>query len=441
MTSSQQPTSSRPEPSASKTGGRLAGPPNPTAPPPDLEDFFRSDMETYSALEIAAPDGSAVDLGEEKVARRESSYQIELLKLFCERGRLVALMGVLLVPVYAGFYWYLSPDAERALFPVQGMQFAVLIAIYFLFHQVRVMRWARLLTLTGYVFFCMGAAAVMALASYNQFSDESGALRAVQFAILASYGQIMLSILLLPYSLWESLLVAVLVVSSLLWSVMWSAATWTEPIYLAQFFTLGITMLLVMCIAHFQNVLRRRVFDAAFDLSDSAAQLQRLSLTDAVTQGNNRRYLENVLNSELLRAARFSRTLSVMMFDLDNFKSVNDTKGHNIGDEVLREIWHATSATVREVDTVARYGGDEFVVVLPETGCEDAQALAERLQENTRGFLIDRFGVDSIEAHVTLSIGLYTLSPSENITFEYVIEQADEKLYQAKRQGKNRVAA
>jgi diguanylate cyclase (GGDEF)-like protein len=327
------------------------------------------------------------------------------------------------------------------LLPVQAIQCGVLIVLYFLFRQVRAVQWARLLTLAGYAFFCMGAAAVMAIASYNQFGDDDGALRAVQFTILASYGLIMLSILLLPYSLWESLTVALLIAASLLWSLWWSVPTLTEPLYLSQLFTLGCTMLIVMCIAHFQNALRRRVFEAAFELADSAAQLQRLTVTDAVTEGYNRRYLETVLNGEIARAARFAHTLSVIMFDLDNFKRVNDTLGHNTGDEVLREVWRATAATVREVDTVARYGGDEFVIILPETDREAALSLAMRLQQNTREYLSGRFGENSIEAGVTLSIGLFTLCPAATVTFEYVIEQADERLYQAKRQGKNRIAA
>jgi diguanylate cyclase (GGDEF)-like protein len=144
---------------------------------------------------------------------------------------------------------------------------------------------------------------------------------------------------------------------------------------------------------------------------------------------------------EINRAARFSHPLSVMMFDLDNFKRVNDTQGHITGDAVLRAIWKTATATVRDVDTVARYGGDEFMVVLPETEIADARFIAERLQQSSAEHLAAEFGGGSIESAVTLSIGLVAISPTEPLPIETLIAAVDARLYEAKRMGKNRITS
>jgi diguanylate cyclase (GGDEF)-like protein len=151
-------------------------------------------------------------------------------------------------------------------------------------------------------------------------------------------------------------------------------------------------------------------------------------------------YLQRVLAHEISRAARFSHPLSALMFDLDNFKAVNDTQGHTIGDEVLRVVNEAAVLAVREVDTVARYGGDEFMVVLPETERDDALEIAERMQQCVQEKLQEHFGADSGPNRVTLSIGITTLRPNEKHTPENIISLADERLYEAKRMGKDRIA-
>jgi diguanylate cyclase (GGDEF)-like protein len=137
-------------------------------------------------------------------------------------------------------------------------------------------------------------------------------------------------------------------------------------VYFSHLFVLCTTTLFVLYIAHFHSLTNRRAFDATFDVMRSATRLQTLSYLDSLTGGFNRRYLEKTMSTEIARATRFARPLSFMMFDLDNFKIVNDTRGHAAGDEVLREVWSAAIGAIREVDTAARYGGDEFCVVLPK---------------------------------------------------------------------------
>ena len=124
-------------------------------------------------------------------------------------------------------------------------------------------------------------------------------------------------------------------------------------------------------------------------------EAQRLSTTDALTGLWNFRYLSMSLAREIERATRFDRPLAVLMLDLDHFKQVNDTHGHQRGDAVLRELAQRVQEQIREVDTLARYGGEEFVVVLPETTVEGAAQLAERICDAVRR---DPFGAEGEDA-------------------------------------------
>jgi two-component system cell cycle response regulator len=168
------------------------------------------------------------------------------------------------------------------------------------------------------------------------------------------------------------------------------------------------------------------------------ARLEVLALTDPLTQTHNRRALMERLTEELERARRYSLQLSVLMVDLDHFKAVNDSYGHVVGDEVLRGVSKILQREARAVDVVARFGGEEFVLVLPETGEDGAVALAERIR--TR--VAETPPVPGGEygwLRVTVSLGVATVpSPSVN-TPEDLIAVADEALYRAKAQGRNQV--
>lgn len=156
---------------------------------------------------------------------------------------------------------------------------------------------------------------------------------------------------------------------------------------------------------------------------------------DGLTGLYNHRYFQEQLRHELARARRYKRTLGLLLMDLDRFKDYNDRFGHRQGDRLLKDVAEFFRVSRRESDTVARYGGDEFAIILPETTQREALTLAKRLRN---GFEARKFGLEGA-APVTLSIGVASF-PSEAGTAEQLIEKADQGLYQAKRAGRNQVS-
>lgn len=369
---------------------------------------------------------------------REATYQRELLGLFQQRLRFNAFVGLVLIPIFQLFYYLLSPTIAAQTLGPHAMLLGVCVMYLLLAARIRKLMWARLLTVFGYALICLGASLVMVILSQNQFGMLS--LSGVQLAMLAAHSQILISIVLLPLTFYEGLVMTAIVTICLAWSSWWTVPIDRDSVQTSQIFVLVTTAIFVLSVVHFQAILRRRAFDAGFDLARSVAQLRLLSTLDAVTGGFNRLYLQRILAHEISRAARFSHPLSALMFDLDNFKAVNDTQGHTVGDEVLRVVNEATLFAVREVDITARYGGDEFMVILPETERADALEIAERVQQCVNEKLQEHFGAGSAPGRVTLSMGVITLRPNENQTPENVIALADERLYEAKRMGKNRIA-
>jgi diguanylate cyclase (GGDEF)-like protein len=172
---------------------------------------------------------------------------------------------------------------------------------------------------------------------------------------------------------------------------------------------------------------------------DTAMQLQRveaLSVTDDLTGLYNSRYLNQVLRRESKRASRSGRPLSLLFLDLDGFKSVNDRHGHLCGSRALVEAAGVIKRCARETDVVARFGGDEFAVILPDTGSEGAVAVAERVREriSAHAFLND----DSLNIHLTTSVGVATL-PDVAASAEELLKAADVAMYLVKDSGKNGV--
>ena len=167
------------------------------------------------------------------------------------------------------------------------------------------------------------------------------------------------------------------------------------------------------------------------------ARLEVLARTDPLTQLLNRRVLVERLAQEVERARRYDGKITMLMIDLDHFKRVNDQYGHLVGDDVLRDVAALLKNAVRAVDVVARYGGEEFVIVLPETPAPGALAFAERLRERIEAtdFSAHPHGT----FHLTTSIGMATFPGPRIDSGDDLLARADEALYRAKADGRNRV--
>ena len=163
-------------------------------------------------------------------------------------------------------------------------------------------------------------------------------------------------------------------------------------------------------------------------------RLQNAAVMDPLTQCYNRRAFENQIRGHVAAAGRHRNPLSVFMFDLDHFKSVNDTYGHLGGDQVLREVSRLVRENIRTEDTLARYGGEEFIAILPETDKAHAMELADRLRQKIAALNIP---FNDTIIRVTASFGVAQLGHDESVTG--LVENADAMLYKAKLNGRNTV--
>ena len=173
---------------------------------------------------------------------------------------------------------------------------------------------------------------------------------------------------------------------------------------------------------------------AAIEKARLIERLTELATTDPLTGAANRREFFIRGENELKRAARYEQNFSVIMVDLDHLKSINDTYGHAIGDRVLKELALVCKSCVREIDLVARFGGDEFVILLPETIANQALAITERLRQRIAELV---FETPRKPIGITASIGIAEYRKTD--TLQTLIERADQGLYQAKETGRNRV--
>jgi two-component system cell cycle response regulator len=164
-----------------------------------------------------------------------------------------------------------------------------------------------------------------------------------------------------------------------------------------------------------------------------------MAITDGLTGLYNRRYMESHLGALVEQAAARGKPLTALVLDIDYFKSVNDTYGHDAGDDVLREFATRIKKSIRGIDLACRLGGEEFVIVMPETDMAVATIVAERLR---RRIASEPFSIAQGTKHieVTISIGLATLDTVDDNAAS-ILKRADQALYRAKRDGRNRVVA
>jgi diguanylate cyclase (GGDEF)-like protein len=174
----------------------------------------------------------------------------------------------------------------------------------------------------------------------------------------------------------------------------------------------------------------------AIENARAVEKIQELTITDDCTGLYNARHLYKTLESEVYRSHRFSYEFSVIFIDLDHFKQVNDTYGHLVGSKLLNEIGFKIKSHLRLIDYAFRYGGDEFVVLLPQTGKESALVVARRLRDVMRS---TEFGIERLTLNVRASIGVATY-PEDAKSAHEIIRQADEMMYMVKNSTRDNIA-
>jgi diguanylate cyclase (GGDEF)-like protein len=184
------------------------------------------------------------------------------------------------------------------------------------------------------------------------------------------------------------------------------------------------------------ETLEEKVALRTAELAEANNELRLLAITDPLTKIHNRRYFFENAQKEVTRAYRHKTKLSILLFDIDHFKRINDTYGHLAGDQVLQFIGKQMKDTLRNIDLYARYGGEEFVILLPETGQAEALETAERLRQSFQDATIPS---DNDAINITISLGVASLKHSEPIPLEKLLDQADTALYHSKEKGRNKV--
>jgi len=193
---------------------------------------------------------------------------------------------------------------------------------------------------------------------------------------------------------------------------------------------IGFLLSIIMWHYNYTNITQKRRIEI------QRKQLEQLAYYDPLTGLPNRRFLEELLKREYSLMQRHGHETVIIILDIDNFKSINDTYGHPVGDDVLRQLADLLRNSVRESDTVSRFGGEEFIILMPKTSLEGGYVFAERLRKI---IMEERFTVGSTTLQITSSFGVSSMRDIYNQTIDDYYSLADKALYLAKKGGKNRV--
>jgi len=173
-------------------------------------------------------------------------------------------------------------------------------------------------------------------------------------------------------------------------------------------------------------------------LESQQETLEKIASTDILSETGNRRHFLLTASQEIERAQRYKRPLSLIMLDIDHFKQINDSYGHQYGDAVIKALGKILSVQARDSDTVCRIGGEEFAILMPETTREEATTMAERLREIFNMAPMTEAGTQKI--FCTASMGIAELSDSDKSIYD-LLPRADKRMYRAKQEGRNRIIA
>ncbi len=209
--------------------------------------------------------------------------------------------------------------------------------------------------------------------------------------------------------------------------------------YLERFATMSVFILTIgrcMFLGIFSSAMRQSLYQSGLELKQAYKRIEELAELDELTGSFNRRCIMRMLDDEIARAHRSQTPCSIALIDLDWFKRINDAYGHPTGDEVLRTFAITVFANIRNFDRFGRYGGEEFLLVLPDTLGDGAANILDRLRVITAGLDWSAFSPDM---RVTISAGVATLRPDE--TEDSLLARADNALYAAKARGCNRIAS
>lgn len=194
---------------------------------------------------------------------------------------------------------------------------------------------------------------------------------------------------------------------------------------------------MLLCGGVFAFLVGRLAFQTIYDVRQLTL-IQDESITDHLMGIKNRRYFDQRIVEEVALSSRYKLPLSIIILDVDRFKNINDVYGHKVGDEVLKNMAMVILSTVRDTDIVARYGGEEVVIIAPNSGKKEAEGLAERLRATIEKSVATIIPTTQEVVQVTVSMGICSMSHMVTDK-DALIEEADKALYLAKKQGRNRV--
>lgn len=343
------------------------------------------------------------------------------------RSRLLAwtillLLFTMILAIAVTLLFEHGAPERRLLYVTIPFIYAVLLAFGFLLNRKQIYRTAARFTVLG------GTAAIWASVLLDQ--------QIYLGPDIVPLFYIALTILLASFLLssWETCLLAVAQMIGLV-LLLHQRSAWAELNWQSLFTFMVIVTILCLGISHIMQADLRQIDGQNRQLLENEAALKDMAVRDSLTRLYNRHYLEETLPREISRVARRNSTLGIIMIDIDFFKVINDQHGHAVGDEFLKAVGSILAGKIRDSDIACRYGGDEYVLIMPDASLHATSERAESIRASAREWQI-KIGDITID-NPSLSCGVATY-PEHGLTGAAVLKAADDALYQAKQNGRNR---